>query len=375
MMDIKKIRKEFPVTKKYTYLDNACMGPLSDRATNYMNNFTENMSQCGGVNEGWWVEDVYKTRVSVARLLNADPSEIAFVKNTSEGISFVANGVEWSINDNVIITDVEFPANVYPWMNLRDRWVKVKSVPEDEEGRISFEKIEKAVDEQTRVISVSFVEFTSGFRNDLKRIGELCRKNNIIFVVDAIQGLGALSLDVNETGIDFLAADGHKWLLSPEGVGIFYARKGSMEKLLVHEVGWASVADKEDYLDYNLTLRPDATRFECGSLNTVGIYGLKGSLEVIHEVGIKNVETWILGLTDYLVEKLERKGYGVFSSREDGEKSGIVSFYSEQHNLSRIHSTLASKGVIVSLRDSRIRVSPHFYNTHEDIDKLLKYLP
>lgn len=374
-MDVKKLRKEFPVTKKYTYLDNACIGPLTDRAVNYMINFVENMSKCGGVNEDWWVEDVHKTRVLVARLLNADPSEIAFVKNTSEGISFVANGVEWSINDNVIITDVEFPTNVYPWTNLRDRWVKVKSVPEDEEGRISFEKIEKAVDEQTRVISISFVEFTSGFKNDLKRIGELCRENDIIFVVDAIQGLGALSLDVKEMGIDFLAADGHKWLLSPEGVGIFYARKGSMEKLLVHEVGWASVVDKEDYLDYNLTLRPDATRFECGSLNTVGIYGLKGSLEVIHEVGIKNVETWVLGLTDYLVEKLEKKGYSVFSSRRDGEKSSIVSFYSEQHNLPRIHSNLTSKGVIVSLRDSRIRVSPHFYNTHEDIDKLLKYLP
>ncbi len=375
MLDMKKIRKEFPVTKKYTYLDNACIGPLSQRGVNYMNNFIENMSTCGGVNEDWWVDDVYKTRTMVAKLLNADLTEIAFIKNTSEGISFVANGLEWGINDNVIIADVEFPSNVYPWMNLRDRWVKVKSVPEDDEGRIPFEKIEKAVDEQTRVISLSFVEFSSGYRNDLKRIGELCSANDIIFVVDAIQGLGALSLDVNEIGVDFLAADGHKWLLSPEGVGVFYARKGSMDKLDVREVGWASVVDKENYLDYKFALRPDASRFECGSLNTLGIYGLRGSLEVIHETGIEEIEKQVLGLTDYLVEGLEGKGYGMFSPRKEGEKSGIVSFSSERHDLSEVHDNLIKKGLIVSLREGRIRVSPHFYNDYEEIDRLLQYLP
>lgn len=374
-MNIKKIRKEFPITKRYTFLDNACIGPLSRRAASYMNGFIEDMARGGGVNEDRWVEDVNKTRVLAAKILNARPSEIAFTKNTSEGISFVANGLEWSEGDNVVITNVEFPANVYPWMNLKDRGVQVKFVWEDKRGRIPFEDIEKVADDRTKVISLSFVEFSSGFRNDLRRIGGMCRDKGIAFVVDAIQGLGALGLDVNEVGVDFLSADGHKWLLSPEGVGIFYARKGSMEKLAVHEVGWASVVNKEDYLDYNLTLRPDASRFECGSPNTLGLYGLRGSLELMLEVGIREIEERVLELTDYLVGGLEKKGYRIFSSRRDGEKSGIVSFYSERHNIALVHDCLIRQGVIVSLREGRIRAAPHFYNTHEEIDKLLKHLP
>jgi selenocysteine lyase/cysteine desulfurase len=374
-MDIKKIRKEFPVTKKYAYLDNACIGPLSYRATAYMNKFIDDMARCGGINEDTWIEDVNKTRAMAARLLNADPAEIAFTKNTSEGISFVANGLGWSISDNVVITDVEFPANVYPWMNLKDRWVQVKFAAEDDAGRIPFEKIEKLVDDKTKVISVSFVEFTSGFRNDLKSIANLCKKRGVVFVVDGIQGLGALELDVKKIGVDFLSADGHKWLLSPEGIGIFYARDRSLEKLTVREVGWASVVDKENYLDYNFTLRPDASRFECGSLNTLGIYGLMGSLELILEIGIKEIEERVLDLTDHLVNGLENKGYKIFSSRRKGERSGIVSFYSEHQDLASIRNTLKSWGIIVNLRDGRIRVSPHFYNTHEEIDRLLRHLP
>ncbi|MFQ5956932.1 MAG: aminotransferase class V-fold PLP-dependent enzyme [Candidatus Brocadiales bacterium] len=374
-MDIKKIRKEFPVTKRYTYLDNACIGPLSRRAASYMNGFIDDMARCGGVNEDRWVEDVKKTRVLAAKLLNSSPLEIAFIKNTSEGISFVANGLEWSVGDNVVISNAEFPANVYPWMNLKDRGVQVKFVWEDNRGRIPFEDIEKVVNDRTRVVSLSFVEFSSGFRNDLRRIGSLCRDRGIVFVVDAIQGLGALGLDVGEVSVDFLSADGHKWLLSPEGVGIFYARKGSMEKLVVSEVGWASVVNREDYLDYNITLRPDASRFECGSPNTLGIYGLRGSLEIILEVGIKEIEERILELTDYLVGGLEERGYKIFNSRREGEKSGIVSFYSERHNTALVHDCLIRQGVIVSFREGRIRAAPHFYNTHEEVDKLLRLLP
>ncbi len=374
-MDVKQIRKEFPVTKKYTYLDNAGIGPLSRRAVSYMNEFIEDMGRHGGINEERWAKDIDETRRLAGQLLNASAAEIAFTKNTSEGISFVANGLDWTMGDNVVITNVEFPANVYPWMNLRERGVKIKYVWEDKRGRIPFADIEKAVDSRTKVISISFVEFSSGFRNDLRRIGRLCRDRGIVFVVDAIQGLGALSLDVGKTGIDFLSADGHKWLLSPEGVGIFYAREGSMERLVVREVGWASVVNKEDYLDYDFVLRPDASRFECGSPNTLGIYGLKGSLELILEVGIQEIEKWVLELTDHLVGGLEERGYRVFSSRKGGEKSGIVSFRSERHNTALVHDCLIRRGIIVSLREGRVRAAPHFYNTHKEIDALLKHLP
>lgn len=374
-MNIKQIRKEFPVTKKYTYLDNACIGPLSLRGASYMKALVEEMARHGGINEDRWAEDITKTRVLAARLINADPAEIAFTKNTSEGISFVANGLSWAIGDNVVITNVEFPANVYPWMNLRDRGVQIKLVKEDKKGRIPFGDIKKAVDSRTKVVSISFVEFSSGFRNDLRRIGRLCRDKGVVFVVDAIQGLGALALDVEKAGIDFMSVDGHKWLLSPEGVGVFYAREGSMEKLMVREVGWASVVNKEDYLDYDFTLRPDASRFECGSPNTLGLYGLMGSLELILEVGIKEIEAWILELTDHLVCGLKEKGYRVFSSRKSNDRSGIVSFGSERHNIEPVRNYLAEQEIIVSIRNGAIRVSPHFYNTHKEIDRLLKHLP
>jgi selenocysteine lyase/cysteine desulfurase len=441
-MDVKRLRKEFPVTKRYTFLDHACIGPLSRRAAGYMRAFVEDMHKHGGLHEDRWVEGVEKTRELVACLLGCRKEEVAFTKNTSEGISFVANGLEWRGGDNVVITQVEFPANVYPWLNLKRvgstdvviaRGIAPKSrqggrqirlrrteVPpsppqagfasgeqspnkgdcfaslamtthesspgtpmegvevrfvQEVEGRLPFEGIHALVDDRTRVVSLSFVEFTTGFRNDLKRIGNLCKERGIVFVVDAIQGLGALRLDVKEMGIDFLAADGHKWLMAPEGAGIFYARHEAMDKLSVKEVGWASVINKEDYLDYNFTLRPDATRFECGSLSTVCIYGLKGALEVLLEAGIDKIESRIMELTDHLYEGLMEKGYSIYSSRREGEASGIVSFYSTRHNNLKIWNALREKGIILSLRDDRLRASPHFYNTHEEIDRLLKYLP
>jgi len=373
-MDIKRLRKEFPVTKRYTFLDHACIGPLSQRAAEYMGAFVEDMHRHGGIHEDRWVEEVETTRELTACLLGCQRKDIAFTKNTSEGISFVANGLEWVAGNNVIITQIEFPANVYPWLNLKEKGVEVRFVQEAE-GRIPFEAIQAVVDDGTRVISLSFVEFTTGFRNDLKKIGSLCKERGIIFVVDAIQGLGALRLDVKEMGIDFLAADGHKWLMAPEGAGIFYARHEAMDRLAVREVGWASVINKEDYLNYNFMLRPDASRFECGSLSTVCIYGLKGALELLLETGIDQIESRITELTNYLCEGLTKKGYNIYSSRREGETSGIVSFYSSTHNNPQIWKALREKGIILSLRDGRLRAAPHFYNTHEEIDKLLKHLP
>ncbi len=372
--EVKRLRKEFPITKKYTFFDHACIGPLSRRASEYMRAFIQDMHTNAGVYEEQWVENVEETRRLVAGLIGCQVGEVAFSKNTSEGISFVANGLKWNSGDNVVITQIEFPANVYPWLNLKEKGVEVRFVQE-EGGRIPFEAIAAMVDDKTRVISLSFVEFSTGFRNNLKKVGEFCKDKGITLVVDAIQGLGALRLDVKEMGIDFLAADGQKWLMAPEGAGIFYARRSALDRLAVREVGWASVINKEDYLDYDFTLRPDASRMECGSLSTICFYGLKGALELLLEVGINQIESRILTLTDYLCEGLTKKGYNIYSSRKDGEASGIVSFYSERHSQAQIWRNLRRKGIVLSLRDDRLRAAPHFYNTYEEIDRLLKYLP
>ncbi len=328
----------------------------------------------GSVGGELWTRGRRDARALLAQFLNADPGEIAFVSNTAEGISIVANGLQWKPGDNVVTTNVEYPANMYPWLNLADRGVSVK-MAEEKGGRIFLEDIEKAIDSRTRVVAVSFVEFSSGFMHDLVTLGSLCRKAGVLCVVDAIQGLGAFPVDVQRAPIDVLAAGGNKWLLGPRGCGVFYCARRAMDQLTVTVVGGASVMDEENYLDYHLTLKPDATRFEYGTDNSVGIAGLRGAVELFLEVGPENVARQVLALTDHFCEQVEAKGYTIFSSRRPGEKSGIVSFDKPGTDSHRIAAGLQAQRFILSVRGGRLRLSPHFYNTLEEIDALLEALP
>lgn len=373
-MDIEAIRKEFPIVRNWAFFNHAGVAPISNRAKNSMVAMLEDLTQHGTAHARDWDSTYQRARVRAAELIHADPTEIAFIKNTTEGISFVANGLDWQAGDNLITSDKEFPANTYPWLNLETRGVEVRMVKE-RDGRIALDDIHRAIDDRTRVIALSYVAFSSGFRNDLESIGKLCEERGILFVVDAIQGLGALQLDVQVSKIDVLSADGHKWLLGPEGCGIFYCARSAMERIRVTEVGWSSVIHADDYLSYDLSLRPDATRFECGTLNTVGICGLDAALALLLEVGIKAIEAHVLSLTDLLCEGLEEKRYTVFSSRRPGEKSGIVSFYSSRHNSPSLSDLLRNHRIVIALRDGRIRVSPHFYNTEWEIEQLVDVLP
>ena len=373
-MDWQEIRDEFPVTKNFAYLDHAAVAPLSARCADAMRAFIAESEERGYVDGAKWDRRVEDVRALAARLIAADASEIAFVKNTTEGLCHVASGLRWQEGDNVVITNVEFPANVYPWLNVEKRGVEVRRVKEVD-GRIPFEAIETSVDSRTRVVSLSFVEFLSGFRNDLVRVGELCSKRGVLFAVDAIQGLGALRLNVREARIHFLSADGHKWLLSSEGAGIFFCDKHAIDRLDVSEAGWMAVVDRSNYMDYNFTLKRDATRFECGSLNTLGIYGLGGSLELLLEAGIDRVQDRVLALTDHLCAGLQAAKCDIFSSRAPGDKSGIVTFTPTRGDAESLHARLRDAGVICSLRNGMVRVSPHAYNTFEDIDRLVAALP
>ena len=373
-MNWQDVRDEFPVTKRFAYLDHAAVAPLSARCASAMRAFIADTEERGYVNAAKWDRRVEEVRGLAGQLIGADADEIAFVKNTTEGLCHVANGLPWQERDNVVITDVEFPANVYPWLNVEKRGVEVRRVKEVD-GRIPFEAVEASIDARTRVVSLSFVEFLSGFRNDLVRIGELCARRGALFAVDAIQGLGALQLDVREAGIHFLSADGHKWLLSPEGAGIFFCARRALDQLEVSEAGWMAVVDRSNYMDYNFTLKDDATRFECGSLNTLGICGLGGSLELLLNAGIDRVQERVLALTDHLCAGLEAAGCDVFSSRAPGEKSGIVTFTPAHGEVKSLHRRLREAGVICSFRNGKIRVSPHAYNNVDDIDRLLAALP
>ena len=374
-MFLDKWRTEFPVTQSYVYMNHAGVAPLSNRVRNAMIGFAEDATVNGAVNVESWVETIESCRSVAAQLINADATEIAFMKNTTQGILIAANGIDWRAGDNVVTTAIEFPANVYPWWSLKERYgVETRMVPE-REGRIYLEDIVAALDERTRVVTISHVEFASGFRNDIKSIGEMCRERDIWFVVDAIQSLGAIEVDVKSSHVDILAADGHKWLLAPEGAAIFYCANDKLERLINTNVGWASVVNPREFLDYDLTQKPDATRFEEGSYNSIGLYGLKAAIELLLEIGVSNIESYILELTAGLIKGLDSKGYRVITPQSDSERAGIVVFESDHHTPAELYALLNERNIITAERGSGVRVSPHFYNTESEIADLLGVLP
>lgn len=372
-MDWNRYRAEFPVTGKWAYLDHAAVAPVSGRAQKAMAAWAADLAENGHVNELAWNERVEEVRRLAARLLNADPLDVAFVKNTSEGIGIVAEGLPWKPGDNVVTAAEEYPANVYPWMNLADRGVEVRLV-QSHDRRLWLEDLEQAIDARTRLVSLSMIEFASGFRNDLDAIGALCRQRGVYFFVDAIQGLGVFPIDVHKTPIDFLAADGHKWLLGPEGAGVFYVRRELIDMLHPVGIGWNSVINSRDFSHINFRLKPHAGRWESGSLNVAGVTALGASMELLLEIGIETVARRVLELTDYLCAQAEKAGLVCYSSRNAGDKSGIVSLIPPFGEVRPLVRRCREQGIVINQRAGRLRFSPHFYNTTEELDRTLEVI-
>lgn len=372
-MDISAVRSQLPVTESWIYLNHAAVAPLCRPSARAMRRLVKDVEENGMVNYEEWNRLYFRARRSAATLIGSRPDEIAFLKNTTDGILTVANGLHWRSGDNVVLGNREFPANVYPWLNLRNRGVEIRWV-EEREGRLSLADFSAAIDEDTRVLSVSSVEFFSGFRNDLVALSDLCQQRDIFFVVDAIQSLGVLPIDVAELGIDALAADGHKWLLAPEGCALFYCSRRALSKLKVSALGWSGVETAYDFLNYDETLYPDSRRFETGTHNTAGIAGLKGSIDFLLEQGIPDIEQRVLGLTDRLCEGLTTRGFQLLSPRGPGEKSGIVTFSHPDVGVEALSHRLRQERIVSAVRGGQLRLSPHFYNTDEEIDRTLEVL-
>jgi selenocysteine lyase/cysteine desulfurase len=368
-MDWTALRKEFPVTRRWAFFDHAAVAPLTARAQAAMAEWAGDMTENGDVNLARWTRRVEEVRGFFGRLLNADPLDIAFVKNTSEGLGIVAEGFPWRPGDNMVTAAEEYPANLYPWMNLALRGVEVRTIP-SRDGRLWLDDLRAAMDARTRLVSLSFVEFASGFRNDLDAISSLCRERGAYFLVDAIQGLGVLPLDVRQSPIDFLAADGHKWLLGPEGAGIFYIRRDILDLLHPVGVGWNSVVGANDFSRIDFTLKPHAGRWESGSLNVAGISALGASLELLLELGIPLIAERVLSLTDEFCDLALRAGLGVYSSRRPEDRSGIVSLVG-QGDTRAIVRRCRERGLAINHRAGRLRVSPHCYNTSEEVERLV----
>jgi selenocysteine lyase/cysteine desulfurase len=369
-MSWEPFRAHFPVTRHWAFFDHAAVAPLPAPAVNALREYAEDLATNGAAGHSRWTSRIKEVRGLAARLLNADPAEIAFIKNTSEGISFVAEGFPWKPGDNVVIATEEYPANQYPWMNQACRGVEVRTVP-SRGSRIVVDDIRAAIDERTRVVSLSFVEFASGFRNDLDAIGAMCRQRGVYFFVDAIQGLGVLPLDVQRSPIDFLAADSHKWLLGPEGIGLFWLRRDLIDLLHPIDVGWKSVVDCYNFSKIEFRLKPGADRWEGGAANVGGVHAMGASLDLLLSAGVAALESHIMELTDYLCDRAASAGLEVFSSRLPAEKSGIVSLYTPGRDPATLKRRCRDAGVIVNERSGRLRLSPHAYNTADEIERFL----
>jgi cysteine desulfurase / selenocysteine lyase len=374
-MDLSDLRRQMPAAEHWAYLDHAAVAPLTAPARDALRGWADDVTAHGVVHESRWLRRVEEVRRRFGELLSADPLDVAFVKNTSEGIGIVAEGYPWQPGDNVVTSADEYPANVYPWLNLASRGVEARIVPSRERGRVSLDDLRGAIDSRTRVVTLSFVEFATGFRNDLDAVGQLCRERGVLFFVDAIQGLGVLPLDVSRSPVDCLAADGHKWLLGPEGAGVLWARRDVVERLRPVGVGWHSVVGAWDFSTIDFRLKPHAGRWESGTLNLGGIVALGASLDTLLSVGVEAIASRIHELTDHLCRTIEPTGWRVFSSRRGGEWSGIVSLDPPPGvDPGAVAKTLLSRGVVVRPRGGRLRVSPHAYNTVEEIDRLVTLL-
>lgn len=371
-----EIRKLFPVTKKYIYLNHAAITPYSTPVATALQTVVNDITENGSVNWHNWLATINDARTLAARLVGANSQNIAFMRNTSDGIAAVANGIDWRAGDNVVSCDIEFPANIYPWMRLQGRGVELR-LARAEQGRIRPEQLFELVNERTRVLALSWVQYASGFRADLRAIGQFCRERDILFFVDAIQGLGGLRLDVERDLVDAFAADAHKYLMGPEGCGLFFLSDRALARVEPAVVGWMSVKEWwrcfDAQFEYRLDYLPGALRFECGTPNTVGLHGVHAALSLIMKTGAQEIENYLLDLCDYLRAELARIGFEQLELAR-AEASAIVCCRHPRYTPEALYKMLVAKNIICAPRCGWLRISPHFYNNRDDIDGLIAAL-
>jgi cysteine desulfurase/selenocysteine lyase len=363
-----------PIAQEVAYFDHAAVAPLPGPTRDAIRAWLDEATERGDTAWIRWARRLEQVRDTAANLINARAGEIALVPNTTSGISLVAEGFPWQAGDNVVTLANEFPSNQYPWMNLVSRGVEVRRVPV-EGGVPDLDRIVDACDEQTRILSVSWVGYASGWRVDVRQISQICRRVGCLFFLDAIQGLGVFPLDVQADGVDFLAADGHKWMLGPEGAGLFFARHEHLQLLRPLMVGWNSVVQGNDYTRIEFNIRGDAARYEGGSQNMIGLHGLGASLDLLASLGLSPllspIADHVLAITDYACERLQELGATLQAPRTGNHRSGIVTFNLAGHDSEMIRRRLEAAKIIVRCRAGGVRISPHGYATLDEVDRLI----
>jgi selenocysteine lyase/cysteine desulfurase len=365
-----KIREKFPHLKSgQIYLNHASISPLSTPVVDAMTQYLQTRSDGTLVTYQDDVKIETDCRSAVQSMIHAESIDrIALIGNTSDAINIVASGLKWQQGDRIILNDMEFPANVYPYYHLQERGVIIDII-KCPDGRISTEMIAERITAKTRVIALSAVQFLSGFRADLASIGALCRERGIWFVVDGIQAVGAIQVDVQKMKIDGLAAGAQKWQMSVQGTGFLYVNEALQEAIHPQFVGWLGVQDAWNFYNYGQPLASTAKRYEGGTVNHLGFSGMSSSLTLLLDQGIPAIESHILALTRILSDGLRQIGdVKVYSPTNDSDCAGIVTItLPADVNAATVFKKLLAKNIVISLREGKLRYSPHFYNTPEEI--------
>jgi cysteine desulfurase/selenocysteine lyase len=368
----------FPVAQKWSYFDHAAVSPLSLPAQQAIQQWLRQATEDGDAAWPLWSAQIEEIRCKASELFRAGSSELAFIPNTTFGISLVAEGLDWNAGDNIVIPAGEFPSNLYPWMQLTDLGVELRIVPTGEKGEIRPEEIDELCDSNTRLVSCSWVGYGKGFRINPQELAEVAHANGALFFLDAIQGLGVFPLDVKKSDIDFFSADGHKWLMGPEGAGLFYCKAGLLKELRPSVVGWNSMNNPHDFGSTSFQLKNTAGRFEPGTHNMSGILGMGGSLDLIAETGLtpesSPIAERVLVITDRIETMLCGEGFQCHSCREADHKSGIISFSKKGTDPAALRSELLKQGVVTSVRNQLLRLSPHAYACDQDLEKMMEVL-
>jgi len=372
-----QMRARMPVTRQWAYFDHAAVAPISGPAREAIARWSQEAAETGAAAWTTWGRGAEQTRAVAAEIVGAQPSEIALIPNTTSGITLVAEGYPWQSGDNVVAPAEEFPSNLYPWMNLADRGVETRRVPMQQTA-LDVDRLLDACDDRTRLISLSWVGYKTGWRVDVEQVVEAAHRRGILVFLDAIQGLGVFPLDVAATQVDFLAADGHKWMLGPEGAGIFYCRREHLARLRPLVVGWNSVVQGHDFSRIAMTLRDEAARYEGGSQNLAGMLALGASLRMLQEAGLgpsgSAIARRVLEITDLACRRIEQAGGRIVSRREGEHRSGIVAFEMPGRDPQAERRRLLKRGVALNSRGGWLRLSPHAYNNEADIERLTEGL-
>ncbi|MDF1821780.1 MAG: aminotransferase class V-fold PLP-dependent enzyme [Alcanivoracaceae bacterium] len=363
---------EFPLDPYTLYLNHAAVAPWPQRTADAVGHFARENTVTGARHYPRWMQTENRLRQQAAELIGAHrPEDVALLKNTSEGLSFIAAGLDWQPGDEVLTSNEEFPSNRIPWQALSARDVRLKEVSlqcaDPEQALID------AIGPRTRLLTISSVQYGTGLRLDLERLGRACREQNVLFCVDAIQSVGAVPMDVQACHADMLVADGHKWMLGPEGLALFWVNPAIREQLALTEFGWHMIADAGDYDTREWAPAADARRFECGSPNMLCAHALSASLSLLLEVGMNTVWEQLQHNVTYLLAQLEqRPGVEILSPRAPDRRAGIVTFRVDGHDNEALYRQLQAAGVVCAKRGGGIRLSPHFYTPESVMDQALK---